>query len=127
MSTTLNVNSVYLVGNVCNEPRVGKTREGHTVIRFTVAINRKWTTKAGEGRDESVFIDVEVFGNVADLVCGKLKKRASVFVEGRLRQTVGDNGEGRKPSLLVSAIKVGIIEDCREPVSKVEDEEAAQG
>ena len=69
---------------------------GSSVAKFGLASNRKWKNKEGELKEEVTFVDVNVWGNMAQ-VCEKyLEKGRQVLVEGRLRLETWENDEGEK-------------------------------
>ncbi len=78
-------NKVILIGNLTKDPEVRYTPSGTPVATVRLAV----TTKHKQGddtKDDTLFIDVVVFGRQAE-ICGQyLSKGSPVLVEGRLRE-----------------------------------------
>src|SRR4029077_8707450 len=64
-----------------------------------LAINRSWTGRDGERKEESLFIDVTVWDRQAENCCQYLKKGSQVHIEGALKMdTWDDKNTGEKRS-----------------------------
>ena len=105
------LNKVFLMGNVTRDPEIRYTPGGAALCALGLAVNRKYTTSKGEERDETCFVDIDVWGKQAESCHNYVKKGAPVFVEGRLRYDQWDDREtGRKRSrLLVTAERVQFL------------------
>lgn len=94
-----NLNSVQLMGNCTRDPEVKFTPKGTAVAQFSLAINRSWKNEAGQKQEETTFIDVEMFGRIAEIAGEYLKKGKPVFVSGRLKlDSWDDKQSGQKRS-----------------------------
>ena len=94
-----NVNKVILIGNVTRDPEVKFTPKGSAVTDVGLAINRKYTLDTGEKREETIFVDVELWGRLAEIAGEYAKKGNPLYVEGRLRMdTWDDKTSGQKRS-----------------------------
>ena len=60
------------------------TPSGQGVTSFSVASSRKYTTAAGESREEVEWFNCSVFGKLAENCNQYLTKGKQVYVEGRL-------------------------------------------
>lgn len=95
------VNKVFLIGNLTRDPEVKYTPKGSAVADVAIAINRYYTTDSGEKREETTFVDVELWGRTAELAGQYLKKGSQVFFEGRLRMdSWEDKNTGQKRNKL---------------------------
>lgn len=95
-----NFNRVYLMGNLTRDPELRYIPSGAAVTTFDIAVNRVYTTQAGEKKKDTCFIRVVVWGKVAE-ACGEyLSKGSPVFVEGRLQSRSWVNQEGQKRSTI---------------------------
>ena len=63
-----NVNKVILIGNVTRDPEVKFTSKGSAVADIGLAINRNYTLDNGEKREETTFVDVELWGRLAEIL-----------------------------------------------------------
>jgi single-strand DNA-binding protein len=96
-----NVNKVILIGNVTRDPEVKFTSKGSAVTDVGLAINRTFTLESGEKREEATFVDVELWGRLAEIAGEYAKKGRPIYIEGRLRMdTWEDKASGQKRSRL---------------------------
>lgn len=94
-----NVNKVIIIGNLTRDPEVKFTPKGSAVADIGLAINRKYTLDNGEKREETTFVDVELWGRLAEIAGEYAKKGNPIYVEGRLRMdTWDDKTSGQKRS-----------------------------
>ncbi len=94
------VNKVILIGNVTRDPEVKFTPKGSAVTDLGLAVNRVYTVE-GEKREETTFVDVELWGRLAEIAGEYAKKGKSIYIEGRLRiDTWDDKQSGQKRSKL---------------------------
>jgi single-strand DNA-binding protein len=96
-----NLNKVILVGNLTRDPELRYTPKGTAIAKLGLAINRTYQSESGEKKEETTFVDVDVFGRTAENAGQYLKKGRSVLVEGRLKlDTWDDKQTGQKKSRL---------------------------
>jgi single-strand DNA-binding protein len=95
----VNINRVMLGGHLTADPESKQVGNG-TVCNFTIGINRNWTDKQGQKKEESAFVDCEAWAKVGEVAQTYLKKGRPVFVEGRLKQDRWTSPEGQKRSKL---------------------------
>jgi single-strand DNA-binding protein len=90
------LNKVFLMGNLTRDPELRYTPSGSAVTDLGLAVNRSWTGKDGERKEETLFIDVTVWDRQAENCCQYLKKGRAVHIEGSLKmdewvdKTTGD-------------------------------------
>ena len=93
-----NLNKVLLIGNLTRDPELRYVPSGTAVATFTIAVNRVYTSQAGEKKEEVSFIRIVVWGRRAE-VCGEyLSKGSPIFVEGRLQSRDWETQDGQKRS-----------------------------
>lgn len=96
-----NLNKVQLMGNLTRDPEVRYTPKGTAVVDIGMAINRYFTLDDGERREETVFVDITLWGRQAEIVGQYTKKGRPLYVEGRLQlDTWDDKQTGAKRSKL---------------------------
>lgn len=79
-------NKVILMGNLTHDPQVRFTNSGTAVAEISLAINRTWYDKqASRRRDEVTFVDVTLWGRMAEVAAENLRKSRGVMIEGRLQ------------------------------------------
>ena len=100
MAATLN--KVFLMGNLTRDPDMRQTPTGETVAELGLAVSEQFRSRTtGETREVVTFVDITVWGKVAEN-CGQyLTKGRPIFVEGRLvLDTWEDKASGQKRSRL---------------------------
>src|SRR3990172_12681814 len=92
-------NRIILIGNLTKDPELRYTPQGTPVASFRLAVNYRYKQSASGGDDlkqETMFIDNEVFGKQAESCRKYLNKGSSVLVEGRLQERRWEsNGQQR--------------------------------
>lgn len=93
-------NKVILVGNLTRDPEVRYTPKGVAIAKVGLAVNRVWKSETGEQREETTFVDIDVFGRTAEIVGQYLRKGSPALFEGRLRLDTWEDKSGQKRSKL---------------------------
>lgn len=91
-----NVNKVILIGNVTREIEVKRTTKGTAVASTSLAINRSFRDESGQKHEETTFVDVELWGRLAEVAGEYAGKGSPLYVEGRLKQDVWEEKESGK-------------------------------
>ena len=118
-----NYNRVIIAGNLTRDPELRYIPSGEPVANFTVAINRNYTTKAGERKEETSFIPVVVWRKQAETCNQYLKKGSPALVEGRLQQRNWETQEGQKRTVIeVVADRVVFLGGAKPVQDDTEDE-----
>jgi single-strand DNA-binding protein len=73
-----------IVGNLGRDPEMRYTPEGQPVTEFSVAVNRQYTSRAGEKIQDVVWFKITTWGKQAEVCNQYLHKGSKVLVEGRL-------------------------------------------
>ena len=81
-----NLNKVYLIGNMTRDAEIRYTPKGTPLVDISLAINR--VTGGGESgnerKEEVIFVDITLWGRLAEIVNEYGGKGKPLFVEGRL-------------------------------------------
>ena len=93
-----NFNKILLIGNLTRDPQLSYLPSQTAVVDFGLAVNRTYTGKDGEKKDETCFIDCRAFGRQAETINKYLSKGKPVFVEGRLSFDSWTGQDGTKRS-----------------------------
>jgi len=94
------LNKVFLMGNLTRDPELRYTPGGLAVASFGIAVNRTWTAKTGEQKDEVCYVDINIFGRRAEVVGEYFSKGSPIFIEGRLQFSQWETKEGQKRNTL---------------------------
>lgn len=120
-----NLNKNMLMGNLTRDPEVTYTPKGTAVAKFALAINRNYTTDAGEKREEVTFVDCEAYARNAEIIGEFCKKGRPLFVEGRLKlDTWDDKQTGQKRSRMKVVVETVQLLGSRDSLSGQTAEEA---
>jgi single-strand DNA-binding protein len=94
-------NTVTIVGNVVRSPELKFLNNGQASLRMSVAVNRTWTNKQTQEREDRVsYLEVSAYGSMAENVANSVDKGTRVVVTGRLEQRSWETAEGDKRSII---------------------------
>lgn len=92
----MNLNKVFILGNLTRDPELRQTPSGQNVATFGVATNRIWGSPTGK-QTQTEFHNIVVWGRLAEIAHQYLAKGRLVLVEGRLNtRTWQDQQTGQK-------------------------------
>lgn len=101
-------NRVIMIGNLTKDPELRYTASGLAVANFRLAVNSKF--KAGdEFKEESLFIDVVVWGKQGESCSQYLAKGRPVLVEGRLQERSWESEGQRRSKMEIVAQTVRFL------------------
>ncbi len=107
----ISLNKVIIAGRLTRKPELRKTPNGIPVTDLLIALNRDFINLTGERQQEVCFVDVVVWGKLAELCVHALDCSSLVLVEGRLQLDVWHSKAGDKRcKLRVAAEKVQFLE-----------------
>ena len=93
----MNLNKVFLIGNLTSDPETRNTPSGDTVCTFRMATNRIWNDrKTGERQQKTEYHTVVAWRKLADIASQYLAKGRMVFVEGRIQTRSWEDSSGTK-------------------------------
>ena len=101
-------NRAIIAGNLTQDPEVRYTVNKKAFVRFGVAVNNTFKNANGELQESTDYINVVVWGPMAEN-CGKyLKKGRPVLVEGRIQTSSFDakDGSGKRYMTDINASNV---------------------
>ena len=76
-------NKVIMIGRLTSTPELHKTNNDKSVARATIAINRRFKDQNGER--EADFINIVVWGKLAETLASYATKGSLISVDGELR------------------------------------------
>lgn len=92
----MNLNKVFLIGNLTRDPELRTMPNGNSVVNFGMATNRMWKDKSGVQQKQAEFHNIVLFGRLAEIAKQYLQKGAMVMIEGRLQTRTWDGQDGQK-------------------------------
>lgn len=96
-------NKVILLGNLTRDPETRVTANGNTICKLGMAVSRVYSTRDGERKEETTFVDIDAFGKQAEVITKYMRKGRPLMVEGRLKLDQWETNDGQKRS------KLGVI------------------
>ena len=93
-----NLNKVQVIGNVTRDVDLKRTQGGTAVCDIGIAVNENRKDANGQWQEETLFLDVTLWGRNAEIADEYAGKGASVYVEGRMKleSWTDPNGYERK-------------------------------
>lgn len=101
-------NKVILMGNLARDPEMRYTADRRACARFAVAVNNTWKDKSGEKQESVDFVNVVVFGPMAESCEKYLSKGRPVLVEGRLHTSSYEAKDGTGKRYSTDVIASGV-------------------
>jgi len=95
-----NLNKVFLIGRLTRDPELRYTPSGSAVASFGIAVNREYTKKDGNKKEDPCFINLVVWGKRAEICAEYLRKGSMIFVEGRLSYRQWETADKERRSTL---------------------------
>jgi len=92
----MNLNKVFILGNLTRDPEIRQTPSGQAVCSFSLATNRFYTDNAGQKQKQAEFHNIVAWGRQAEIVNQYLRKGSSILVEGRLQTRSWQDTQGTK-------------------------------
>ena len=100
------LNKTLLIGNTTRPIELRYLPSGSPVAKTGLAVNRVWKDKlSGEQKQETMFIDVVIYGKSAEIANQYMLKGKKVLVEGRLVLEQWMDQAGQKRSRHVIAVE----------------------
>ena len=100
-------NQVTLIGNLTRNPEIRVMPQGTSIASFSVAVSRRWKDQNGQQRDETTFVECEMWGKGAEVFAKYHGKGRQCAVTGRLKL---DQWEDKETKAKKSKLKV-VVED----------------
>jgi len=92
----MNLNKIFILGNVTRTPESRSLPSGQQVVNFGLATNRFYTDSLGQKKQDTEFHNVVCFGKLADISSRYLNKGSLVLIEGRVKTRNWINSQGIK-------------------------------
>ncbi len=91
----MNLNKVFVLGNLTRDPELRQTSGGQSVCSFGVATNTFFTDKSGQKQKKAEFHNIVAWSRQAEVINQFLKKGSLVLVEGRLQTRSWQDSQGQ--------------------------------
>lgn len=91
----MNLNKVFLIGNLTRDPETRSLPSGQSVASFGLATNRIFK-KDGKQEKQAEFHNIVAFGRLAEIASQYLSRGKMVFIEGRMQTRNWEAKDGTK-------------------------------
>ena len=89
------VNKFIGIGHLCADPETRYMPSGNAVSNIRIAINESWKDKqTGEKKERAEFINIAMFGRLAEIAAEYLRKGSQVYIEGKLQTDKWQDRDG---------------------------------
>jgi single-strand DNA-binding protein len=88
-------NFITFVGNLTDDPELRFTGGGTPVATLRVASNRRWTGRDGQQQEETTFLNVNAWRDLAENASESLNKGDRVIVIGRVKVRSYENKDNQ--------------------------------
>ncbi len=88
-------NYITFIGNLTEDPELRFTQGGAPVASFRVASNRRYNDRSGNQQEETTFLNVNAWRDLAENAAESLGKGDRVVVIGRVRVRSYENRENQ--------------------------------
>lgn len=134
----MNLNKVFLIGRLTQDPQVKVTPNGKVVCVFGIATNTfAKDPRTGEVKKNTEFHNIVLWQRLAEIASQYLKKGSLVFIEGRLRTRNWQDSNGNlhsKTEIVAEKIQLGpkaLAKEDKETIPQeeipiIEDEETEE-
>lgn len=92
----MNLNKVFLVGRLTQNPQLRNLPSGQPVCSFGLATNRFFFDKSGQKQEKTEFHNIVLFGKLAEIASQYLTKGSLALIEGRLRTRNWQDAQGNQ-------------------------------
>ena len=102
-------NQIIITGNLTDDPELRYTPNGAAVVKFRVAVNKRYKDEAGNWKDgETSYFTVNAWRTLAENVAESLTRGTRVVVAGRLQMRSWETQDGDKRTVVeIEADEVG--------------------
>lgn len=92
----MNLNKVFLIGRLTQDPELRSTPSGQNVATLRLATNRIWNDPSGNKKDATEFHTIVAWGRLGEIANQYLKKGGLVMIEGRIQTRTWTDSNNNK-------------------------------
>lgn len=105
-----NLNKVMLIGRVGKTPKVRKFENGQ-LAQFSLATTSKWKNKAGEIQERTEWHNININGNLSQIVEKYVTKGMLIFIEGEVRYEEYEKEGQKRQSTKIYGQKIEMLSE----------------
>ncbi len=93
----MNLNKVFLIGRLTQDPEIRTTQSGQAVCSFGLATNRVWVDQGTNQKQEKTeYHNIVLWRRLAEIASQYLTKGSLVLIEGRIQTRSWQDSSGNK-------------------------------
>ena len=92
----MNLNKIFLVGRLTQDPETRTTSSGQMVCSFGLATHRIWNNQNKERQEQTEFHNIVLWQRLAEIASQYLSKGSLILVEGRIQTRSWEDQTGNK-------------------------------
>lgn len=121
----MNLNKVFLIGRLTQDPQVRTTPSGQTICTFGLATNRIGKDPStGEIKKSTEYHNIVLWRKLAEIASRYLTKGSLVFIEGRIHtRSWQDSSGNQKSKIEIVAERIQLGPKMAEKISPEEEKE----
>lgn len=106
----MNLNKVFIIGRLTQDPETRSTQSGQSVTTLNMASNRVWNDKSGQKQEATEYHRVVAWGRLGEIASQYLKKGGLLLIEGRLQTrswTDQNNNKKYTTEIIAEGLQMG--------------------
>lgn len=103
-------NQAILMGNLTRDPELRQTPNGHSVVSFSLALNRSYKDSSDEWKEVTDYVDIVAWAGLAERVAQYLSKGSRCMVVGRLQSRSWEQDGNKRSKVEVLANDVTFLD-----------------
>ena len=120
----MNLNKVFVAGNLTKNPELKMLPSGTPVCSFSIATNEFYKDKSGQNQQKTEYHNIVAFGKQAENINQYMRKGSQILIEGKLQTRSWDDKDGKKQyrtEILVTSMQFGSSPQSKKEESKEEN------
>ncbi len=95
--SSLNLNKVVLCGRLCADPELKQTQNNVSVVSFTLAVNRRFSSKSeSQSGPQADFISCVAWRSTAEFIARYFRKGSALCLTGSIQTRNWQDAQGQK-------------------------------
>lgn len=106
----MNLNKVFIIGRLTQDPETRAIPSGATVTTLRMATNRVWSDPSGQKKEAAEYHTVIAWGRLGEIASQYLKRGGLLMIEGRLQTrswTGNDNVKRYTTEIIAENLQLG--------------------
>ena len=95
--SSLNLNKVVLCGRLCADPELKQTQNNVSVVSFTLAVNRRFSSRNdSQSGPQADFISIVAWRQTAEFIARYFRKGSAICLTGSIQTRNWQDAQGQK-------------------------------